>query len=68
MDKLNNSINILDSQTLIYYEKLKTENKEFDNNTIYHLYKMQKKRWILEIKTNRGIKLHCFNSLFLFSL
>ena len=44
INKLNNSINIIDSQTLIYYEKLKTENKEFVNETIKHLYNMQKKR------------------------
>ena len=46
INKLNNSINIIDSQTLIYYEKLKTENKEFVNETIKHLYNMQKKEII----------------------
>ena len=44
INKLNNSINIIDSQTLIYYQKLKTENKEFVSETIKHLYNMQKKR------------------------
>lgn len=42
--KLKDTINVFDSQTLIYYEKLKTENKEFINETIKHLYNMQKKR------------------------
>lgn len=43
INKLNDNINILDSQTLIYYEKLKTENKEFIIDTIKHLYNMQKR-------------------------
>lgn len=44
INNLNNNINVLDSQTLIYYEKLKTENIEFVIDTIKHLYNMQKKR------------------------
>lgn len=41
---LHNSLEILDIQTLIYYEKLKTENKNFVNDIIKHLYNMQKSR------------------------
>lgn len=44
INKLNETINTLDSQTLIYYEKLKPENQEFVTQTIKHLYNMQKKR------------------------
>lgn len=40
---LDNNISVLDSQTLIYYEKLKLENKKFVYETIRHLYNMQKR-------------------------
>ena len=44
INKLNNDLEIIDSKTLIYYEKLKDDNKNFVKNTIKHLYNMQKKR------------------------
>lgn len=44
MKKLNDNINVLDPQTSIYYEKLKYENQAFVNETIKHLYNMQKNR------------------------
>lgn len=48
-NKLNDSLEIISPETLIYYEKLKDENKQFVNNTIYHLYNMQKKKITLVI-------------------
>ncbi len=41
---VNDSIDIIDKKTLIKYEKLKIENKNFINETISHLYNMQKRR------------------------
>ena len=41
---LNNEIDAIDSNLLITYTKLKNENKKFVDDTIQHLYKMQKKR------------------------
>ena len=40
----NNNIDIIDSEILLYYSKLKSENKTFINQSIIHLYGMQKKR------------------------
>ena len=44
IEKLNNNVDIIDPELLIYYSKLKDENKSFVNQTIVHLYGMQKKR------------------------
>lgn len=41
---LNDTIEAIDPNLLIIYTKLKEENKEFVNQTISHLYNMQKKR------------------------
>lgn len=43
-EKLNDNIDIIDSEILLYYSKLKNENKTFINQSIIHLYGMQKKR------------------------
>lgn len=43
-DKLKDNINTIEPETLIYYEKLKQENKEYVKQTIKHLYNMQIKR------------------------
>ncbi len=43
-EKLEDNIDIIDPELLIYYSKLKDENKTFVNQTIMHLYGMQKKR------------------------
>ena len=44
VDCLSNSIDLISKETLITYEKLKNDNKSFVNQTINHLYQMQKKR------------------------
>lgn len=44
VNELNDNLDVIDSQTLIYYKKLKDDNKQFINNAIRHLYNMQKKR------------------------
>lgn len=43
-EKLKSDIDIINPELLIYYSKLKDENKAFVNQTILHLYGMQKKR------------------------
>lgn len=43
-ENLKDNIDIIDPELLIYYSKLKDENKTFVNQTIIHLYGMQKKR------------------------
>lgn len=40
----NNSIDVLPTDIKLSYQKLKEENKLFVNQTITHLYSMQKKR------------------------
>lgn len=44
LNELKENIDVIDAETLIYYKKLKTENKEYVNQTIKHLYYMQVKR------------------------
>lgn len=43
-EKSNDTVDIINPELLIYYSKLKDENKAFVNQTIIHLYGMQKKR------------------------
>jgi len=40
----NDSVDVLPSEVSLTYLKLKDDNKSFVNNTITHLYSMQKKR------------------------
>ncbi len=44
IEKLNDNIDIIDPEILLYYSKLKSENKTFINQSTIHLYGMQKKR------------------------
>lgn len=44
INKLNDSFDIIDSENLVYFEELKTENKEFVLNTIKHLHNIQKQK------------------------
>lgn len=43
-EKSKDSIEVIDTEILIYYSKLKEQNKLFVNQTIKHLYGMQKER------------------------
>ena len=44
INSLNNNIDILPNETAVTYQNLQDENKKFVNDTINHLYFMQKKR------------------------
>lgn len=44
INNLNNSIDVLPPETSLTYLKLKDDNKSFVNQTINHLYLMQKNR------------------------
>lgn len=44
VQSFSNHVDVIDKETLIIYEKLKEENKDFLKHAIFHLYSMQKKR------------------------